>query len=64
MENIQKASVKNSVNRYMETTLPRTLTPDLCFLVTDNTIKNTIQRNIIQCNKRAVFELVNLETVE
>lgn len=32
MENIQKASVKNSVNRYMETTLPRTLTPDLAFL--------------------------------
>ena len=32
MENIHKASVKNSVNRYMETILPRTLTPDLAFL--------------------------------
>lgn len=29
MENIHKVSVKNLVNRYMETTLPKTLTPDL-----------------------------------
>ena len=42
-EDIWRVSVKNSVNRYMETILPRILKPDLCFLLDYNTVRNTIE---------------------
>lgn len=61
-EDIHRVSAKNSVNRYMETTPPRALTPDLVF--SGIIMQKRISHSLIQyCIVKAVQQKVVFEVV-